>query len=148
MNPVPGDIGLIAVCDQDISTVKVTKKSAMPGTGRTHNYSDAIYLGGVLNSEPTQYVEFTDNQINIVSPNKINVNAPQVEVTANTSYTVNAPVIILNGAVTQGGGSHGGDAKFGGSIDAKGEVTGNGINLSTHVHGGVKSGGDSTNKPS
>ncbi|WP_422146126.1 hypothetical protein [Xenorhabdus bovienii] len=102
----------------------------------------------MLNSEPTQYVEFTDNQINIVSPNKINVNAPQVEVTADSSYTVNAPIITLNGAVTQGGGSHGGDAKFGGSIDAKGEVTGNGIDLSSHVHGGVKSGGDSTSKPS
>ncbi|WP_275374501.1 Gp138 family membrane-puncturing spike protein [Xenorhabdus bovienii] len=148
MNPVVGDIGLIAVCDRDISSVKATKKPALPGSSIAHNLSDAIYLGGVLNSEPTQYVEFADNQINIVSPGKINVNAPQVEVTADSSYTVNAPVITLNGAVTQGGGSHGGDAKFGGSIDAKGEVTGNGINLSSHVHGGVKSGGDSTGKPS
>ncbi|WP_275383923.1 oxidoreductase [Xenorhabdus bovienii] len=147
MNPVIGDIGVIAICDRDISVVKVTRKPAMPGAKRFHNMSNAIYLGGVLNSEPTQYVEFADNQINIVSPNKINVNAPQVEVTANTSYTVNAPVITLNGAVTQGGGSHGGDAKFGGSIDAKGEITGNGVKLSSHVHGGVESGGSKTNKP-
>nr|WP_084023294.1 Gp138 family membrane-puncturing spike protein [Xenorhabdus hominickii] len=147
MNPVIGDIGVIAICDRDISVVKATRKPAMPGSLMMHNLSDAIYLGGVLNSEPTQYVEFADNQINIVSPNKINVNAPQVEVTANISYTVNAPVITLNGAVTQGGGSHGGDAKFGGSIDAKGEITGNGINLSSHVHSGVKSGDSKTNKP-
>ncbi|NHB93160.1 Gp138 family membrane-puncturing spike protein [Photorhabdus cinerea] len=104
MNPVVGDIGLIAICDRDISSIRATKAPALSGSKRTHNYSDAIYLGGVLNAEPQQYVEFIDNQISIVSPNKINVVAPTTEMTSSNSITMNSPSIILNGAVIQGGG--------------------------------------------
>ncbi|WP_289996235.1 Gp138 family membrane-puncturing spike protein [Photorhabdus laumondii] len=147
MNPVVGDIGLIAICDRDISSVRATKAPALPGSKRTHNYSDAIYLGGVLNAEPQQYVEFVDNQINIVSPNKINVVAPTTEITSSNSITMNSPSIILNGAVIQGGGGNGGNATFGSTVTAKGEITGNGIKLSSHVHGGVESGGSKTNSP-
>ncbi|KMW73651.1 oxidoreductase [Photorhabdus luminescens subsp. luminescens] len=147
MNPVIGDIGLIAICDRDISSVRATKAPALPGSKRTHNYSDAIYLGGVLNAEPQQYIEFSDNQINIVSPNKINVVAPTTEITSSNSITMNSPSIILNGAVIQGGGGNGGNATFGGTVTAKGEITGDGVRLSSHIHGGVKSGGSKTNKP-
>nr|WP_268747254.1 Gp138 family membrane-puncturing spike protein [Photorhabdus aegyptia] len=147
MNPVVGDIGLIAICDRDISSVRATKAPTLPGSKRTHNYSDAIYLGGVLNAEPQQYVEFVDNQVNIVSPNKINVVAPTTEMTSSNSITMNSPSIILNGAVIQGGGGNGGNAIFGSTVTAKGEITRNGVKLSSHVHGGVESGGSKTNSP-
>ncbi|WP_233471674.1 Gp138 family membrane-puncturing spike protein [Enterobacter asburiae] len=62
MPPVEGDIGLIAICDRDITAVKKTKQSALPGSNRTHSYSDAIYLGGVLNAEPSQYVKFANER--------------------------------------------------------------------------------------
>ncbi|WP_254921073.1 Gp138 family membrane-puncturing spike protein [Photorhabdus luminescens] len=95
MNPVVGDIGLIAICDRDISSVRATKAPALPGSKRTQNYSDAIYLGALLNTEPQQYIEFSDNQINIVSPNKVNVVAPTTEITSSNSITMNSPSISL-----------------------------------------------------
>lgn len=65
LDPQPGDIGLLALCDRDNSRVKATKKEAAPGSGRRFSLSDAIYLGGVLNGEPKQYIHFTENGITI-----------------------------------------------------------------------------------
>lgn len=147
MPPVVGDIGMIAICDRDISAVKATKKPALPGSNRTHNYADAIYLGGVINAEPSQYVKFSDAGIDVASPLDINVNGRNVAINSEGRASINAPTIELNGAVTQGKGSNGGNAVFGGSVTATGEVTGSGIKLSTHTHGGVQSGNSSTSKP-
>ena len=147
MPPVEGDIGLIAICDRDISSVKATKESALPGSNRTHSYSDAIYLGGVLNVEPTQYVKFANDGIDIVSPLVVSVNGNTVVVNAEDKISLNAPIIEANGQLTQGAGTYAGDATFGGSITATGEITGNGIALSTHVHGGVELGGSNTKEP-
>ncbi|HGG8717271.1 TPA: Gp138 family membrane-puncturing spike protein [Enterobacter asburiae] len=147
MPPVEGDIGLIAICDRDITAVKKTKQSALPGSNRTHSYSDAIYLGGVLNSEPSQYVKFANDGIDIVSPLVVQVNGNTVIVNAEDKISLNAPIIEANGQLTQGSGSFGGNATFGGTITATGEVTGNGIHLSTHKHGGVETGGGQTSTP-
>lgn len=147
MPPVEGDIGLIAICDRDITAVKATKDAALPGSNRTHSYSDAIYLGGVLNAEPSQYVKFANDGIDIVSPLVVQVNGNTVVVNADEKISLNAPIIEANGQLTQGAGSYAGNATFGGSITATGEVTGNGIHLSTHKHGGVESGGSTTDGP-
>ncbi len=147
MPPVEGDIGLIAICDRDITAVKKTKQSALPGSNRTHSYSDAIYLGGVLNAEPSQYVKFANDGIDIVSPLVVQVNGNTVVVNADDKISLNAPIIEANGQLTQGSGSFGGNAIFGGTITATGEVTGNGIHLSTHKHGGVQTGSGNTGTP-
>ncbi|MCU5775131.1 Gp138 family membrane-puncturing spike protein [Erwiniaceae bacterium BAC15a-03b] len=147
MPPIAGDIGLIAMCDRDITAVKKTKDSALPGSNRTHSYSDAIYLGGVLNAEPSQFVKFSNDGIDIVSPLLVSIHAPSVEVNAQQAFTVNAASIVLNGPVNQGAGSYSGDFQFAGNITAQGEVTGKGVKLSTHVHGGVESGSSTTQGP-
>lgn len=147
MPPVEGDIGLIAICDRDITAVKATKDAALPGSNRTHSYSDAIYLGGVLNAEPSQYVKFANDGIDIVSPLVVQVNGNTVVVNAEDKISLNAPIIEANGQLTQGSGSYAGNATFGGTITATGEVTGNGIHLSTHKHGGVESGESTTDGP-
>lgn len=147
MNPVAGDIGMIAICDRDISGVKATKSSSLPGSSRTHNYADAIYLGGVLNAEPSQYVSFRDDGIDIVSPLSVTMTAPVVEVNASSSLTLNSANIVLNGPVSQGSGSYAGDFNFAGNITANGEVTGKGIKLSTHTHKGVQSGNSNSGTP-
>jgi len=147
MNPVAGDIGMIAICDRDISGVKATKSSSLPGSSRTHNYADAIYLGGVLNAEPSQYVSFRDDGIDVVSPLSVTMTAPVVEVNASSSLTLNSANIVLNGPVNQGSGSYAGDFNFAGNINAAGEVTGNGIKLSTHTHKGVQSGNSNSGTP-
>jgi hypothetical protein len=64
MDPVVGDIGIIASCDRDNSIVRANRKQSVPGSKRTHSKTDAIYFGGVLNNQPTQYVQFADNAIN------------------------------------------------------------------------------------
>lgn len=76
MDPVAGDIGMIAVCDRDNSGAKVNRKPSVPGTKRTHSKSDALYLGGFLNGQPDQYVEFADDGIKIVTPTALKVTAP------------------------------------------------------------------------
>lgn len=148
MPPVEGDIGLIAICDRDITAVKKTKQSALPGSNRTHSYSDAIYLGGVLNAEPSQYVKFANDGIDIVSPLVVQINGNTVVVNAEDKISLNSPIIEANGQLTQGSGSFAGNATFGGTITATGEITGNGIHLSTHKHGGVDRGSDNTDTPS
>ncbi|WP_338561908.1 Gp138 family membrane-puncturing spike protein [Erwinia sp. E_sp_B04_7] len=147
MPPVIGDIGLIAICDRDISGVKATKEPSLPGSNRTHNYGDAIYLGGVLNADPSQYVKFSNDGIEVVSPLTVSLSAPVVEVNAESSFTVNASNIVLNGPVSQGAGSYAGNFEFEGSITAKGEITGAGVALSTHTHGGVDRGSSQTDAP-
>lgn len=147
MTPVVGDIGLIAMCDRDITSVKKTQQAALPGSNRTHSYSDAIYLGGVLNGKPSQYVKFSNDGIDIVSPLVVQVNGNTVVINADAKISLNSPIIEANGQLTQGAGSYAGNATFGGNITASGEVTGNGIHLSTHKHGGVESGGATTDGP-
>lgn len=148
MPPIVGDIGMIAICDRDITAVKKTKQAALPGSNRTHSYSDAIYLGGVLNAEPSQYVKFANDGIDIVSPLVVQINGNTVVVNAEDKISLNSPIIEANGQLTQGTGSFAGNATFGGTITATGEITGNGIHLSTHKHSGVDRGSSDTDTPS
>lgn len=83
MNPVPGDIGMIAICDRDNSIARANRKQSVPGSKRMHSKSDSLYLGGFLNQAPTQYVEFADNKINIVAPNGVNITTPDMYVSGN-----------------------------------------------------------------
>lgn len=142
MPPKAGDIGFIAICDRDISAVKATRQPAMPGSKRTHSLSDALYLGGVLNGPPVQFVEFAEQKINIVSPWEIQLNAPDVGVSGTGSFTVNFPKIALNGETEV---SEGFTAK--GKADLSAGATIGGIEFGEHVHGGVQSGSSQTNKP-
>jgi len=116
IDPQIGDIGIALFSDRDISKVKSTKKSAMQGSWRRFSESDALYMGGLLNGVPTQYVIFSNSGVKITSPTKI---------------TLDSPTIELKGAVTASS-----------TIIATGEVTGNGKALSTHTHqvAGVQTG--------
>lgn len=78
LDPVVGDIGFAVFADKDISVVKNTKKQASPGSARRFSMSDGIYLGGVLNGVPTNYVQFSGNDINITATGVVNVKAPAI----------------------------------------------------------------------
>lgn len=78
MNPVVGDIGMIAICDRDTTLVRANRKESVPGSGRKHSKSDALYLGGFLNAQPTEYVEFTGSGINIKSTGTVNINGLKI----------------------------------------------------------------------
>ena len=63
VDPSPGDIGMACFCSRDISAVKSVKDAAPPGSWRSHDFSDAMYLGGFLNGTPTSYIQITDGGI-------------------------------------------------------------------------------------
>ncbi len=105
LDPKVGDIGIAVFADHDISTVKATKAQANPGSSRRFAMADGVYIGGVLNGTPAQYIQFTNTGINVVSPTAVTVNAPAVtvnaqtsEVNASMSATVTSPIINLAAA--------------------------------------------------
>lgn len=104
MDPQVGDIGLAVVADRDISAVKATKAQANPGSKRQMDLADGVYVGGILNGVPEQYIRFSAGLIEMVSPTKVRIAAPEIE---------------LDGAVTATGEIVGGAT---------------GISLTTHVH--------------
>jgi hypothetical protein len=68
IDPQPGDIGIAVFASRDITNVKSTKAQANPGSFRMHDFSDGMYLGGLLNGVPSQYVQFSSDGISIVCP--------------------------------------------------------------------------------
>ena len=55
--PVPGDIGLMAVCDRDISSAKTSLAPGPPPSGREYDFSDAVYVMGLgIGPAPTTTV--------------------------------------------------------------------------------------------
>lgn len=99
IDPQKGDIGVCVFASRDISKVKSTKKQANPGSFRRYDFSDGLYLGGMLNGQPTQYIQFNADGIKIYSPTKISVEAPIIEATATTSATVTAPQAFVVASV-------------------------------------------------
>lgn len=166
IDPEPDDIGMAAFCSRDIANIKsnpaaaIAAGGATPGSLGTFDWADGLYLGGYLNGVPTQYIRFSEDGIEIVSPTKITLRAPIVEIDAATEFTVAAvavdieatadarlsgataelgaigtaqisgAAIVLAGPVSQTGG---GAAAFSGSIDAP-TVTSQGTVLHTHGH--------------
>lgn len=115
IDPQVGDIGIAVFASRDISKVKSTKGQANPGSFRQFDFADGLYLGGVLNGTPQQYVRFSAGGIELVSPQTI---------------TLKAPNIVINGALAQSGGN----ATMAQKLTVTGDVVGAGISLQTHVH--------------
>ena len=64
-------------------------------------------------------------KVSLKSDAMVDVTAPTVALNGN---------IVLNGPVTQGKGSNGGDCKMAGPLGVDGDVTAAGISLTNHVH--------------
>lgn len=163
IDPQKGDIGVAVFASRDISQVKTTKKQGNPGSHRQYSFADGMYLGGMLNGTPTQYIQFSTAGIRIHSPTRVKIDAPDVlieaqtvEINASTSTTVTTPTFtvngdaVVNGHTTMAGGvaqTGGGAATFSGSMTVTGDVTAEGTSLHNHVHGGVVPGGGNTGAP-
>lgn len=157
LDPQVGDIGICVFASRDISKVKSSKKSSPPDSLRQFSYSDGLYLGGVLNATPTQYVQFSSAGIKLHSPTAVILEAPDVQILAQTveinatsSTTITTPTFtvngnsVLNGTLSQTGG---GSASFSGSMDVAGDVVADGISATTHTHSDVQTGSSSTGGP-
>jgi len=129
LDPKVGDIGLIAIAERDISAVKSTKKESNPGSFRRFDLADGIYLGGILNGTPTQYVRFvtdsngapTGMELIDINGNKIQMTSTGIKMTDNNSHIVEmkSTGIAITGDVTVTGkvtasdiGSFGGGSQF------------------------------------
>jgi hypothetical protein len=71
MPPVKGDKGLVVFATQDISIFKKVKNFCKTGTFARHDWSNAIYVMGLCNAAPTQYIRFNDADITITTPKLI-----------------------------------------------------------------------------
>ncbi len=138
---------------------------------RMHDLSDGFVLAGVR-SQPRKFsVSTTAAQLRSddgaayveINPTSHKIKAltsGDIEATADGQITMNAPVvtinasqIVLNGQVTQGQGSNGGNCTMQGplhvvdTITSDSDVIGGGKHLKTHVHSGVQTGGGNTGQP-
>lgn len=149
LDPAPGDIGLAAFAERDITDVKATLTSGAPATARTYSSADALYLGGFLNGAPTQYVQFLANGagIKIHTPGDLTLEAPAgaVTLTAGGTATISAAALVVNAPVTfndtvSGTKSGPGNYSFPNLAVA-------GVNLETHKHTDVQTGTSNSGGP-
>lgn len=88
LDPVQGDIGICVFASRDITQVKSTQAPANPGSARQYDFSDAMYLGlAVSEQTPTQYVRFGADGITVVSPTKITLQAPEIDLIGDVVQT-------------------------------------------------------------
>jgi len=142
LDPQVGDLGIAVFADRDISSVKSTKAIAAPGSNRRNDLADALYLGGILNGVPQQFLRFSADGIEAVSPTKIRFQAPNIEADASTQFKVVSDDIQLQGPVHITGAQTNDS-----TIDAVDEITGKGVHLSTHTQSGVTTGGGTSGPP-
>lgn len=85
--PAVDDIGLLLINKKDTSTIA----AGIVSNNSKFNPANGIYLGGLngLNQEPTQFIEFKENEITITGTGTININA--------TTANINATMINLGG---------------------------------------------------
>ncbi len=149
IDPQPGDIGMCAFASRDITKVKAQKVQSNPGSFRQYSFADAMYLGGMLNAAPTQYVQFSAAGIKLHSPVAVVLDAPAVDIecatlvmNASASVTITTPTFTVNGVTTLNG-----NTTVTGTTTVSGDVTANGTSVHNHVHGGVATGSGNTGAP-
>lgn len=147
IDPQVGDIGVACFCQRDISSVKKVRAVAPPGSHRMFSFSDAVYFGGSLNGTPEQYIKFDGSGIAVYSPTKITCTAPEILMEAESSVTMDTPLVQITGQMVQTGAKGSGATTYGGLTNTGGTISSNGITLETHVHGGVQSGESNTGTP-
>lgn len=130
-DPAVGDIGYVSVSDRDISSVKTNKARSNPGSRRKYDIADGVYVGGLLNSAPTQYIAFADAGISVVDAagNMIVTSSGGVTITPITGQpaTVQGPLIVTGNASVGANLGVTGNTAVGGNLGVTGDshVTGN-----------------------
>ena len=102
--PAAGDLGLVLVCDRDISSAYSSKGVANPGSRRMHDLSDSIYLGGfgALNTS-AQQIRITADGITIHSTKTVTIDAPNgATINAAAGLTITGDVSVT-GKITATG---------------------------------------------
>jgi hypothetical protein len=102
LDPSEGDIGLASACDRDISSVIASGgQLSAPGSARTHDISDLVYLFTVISAaEITQYILANSSGITMKSPNNITINGVTIDPSGNITSpaTIKAAADVIGGA--------------------------------------------------
>lgn len=138
IDPAVGDIGWAAIADRDISSVKETKAQANPGSFRRFDMADGVYIGGILNGIPEQYVQMNSDGVKVVDKNGNSIAMTAAGIVITGTLIVNN--IEIAGTIKGASG-----AEYAGDIATTGTVTGSdviagAIHLTTHKHSGVTAG--------
>lgn len=137
-DPQPGDVGLAVFAQSDISGLTAgNTEPVTPGSFRSFDMSDGIYLGGILGKTPKVYIHLDPEkgEITIKCPEKVTVETPKVEIKAENSVTLETPLVTVAGRIVQNGSMGGGASEFkGGFTNTGGNITSNGVTLETHTH--------------
>lgn len=102
-DPKAGDVGMVICADRDTSAVRTSGgEPANPGSYRKFDLADGVYVGGILNGAPEQFVAFTDDGIVIQDKNgnKIEFKAGSIEVTT-AAFRCNGSVVAGFGGPDQ-----------------------------------------------
>lgn len=155
IDPQAGDIGICLFASRDLSKVKATKAAANPGSFRQHSFADGLYVGGVLNGTPSQYVRFSTAGVEIHSPAEIKLTAPTVEIdcqtlviNATSAVNITTPKVTITGKLdVTGPTALKSGATVTGSISATVDVMAAGVSSHDHKHGGITRGTGITDAP-
>jgi hypothetical protein len=151
IDPAVGDIGIAVFADRDISAVKVNKARSSPGSYRRFAEADGIYIGGILNGTPEQYVRFSADgmELHDKNSNALVSGAAGWEFTGavkfNNLVTAQASVIAKDGLYLDGdilaadAGVYTGNFQTSGDVVA-GTGTGDQVGLQSHRHTSAASG--------
>jgi hypothetical protein len=126
IDPEVGDIGVALIADRDVSAIKASKKQGPPGSRRMFDLADGIFVGGILNAAPEQYVQFNGDGMKLACKN-------------DNTIVMNSDGITINGVLIDRSGNISGV----GTLDASGEGTFDGHTVGGHTHDvpGVQTGG-------
>lgn len=86
-DPQVGDIGVVNFGSRDSSLAERSLQPSPPGSARQFDWADGFYAYSVLNGEPTQYLQFGDTLINLISPGTINIIGAQVNISSTGGNT-------------------------------------------------------------
>jgi hypothetical protein len=144
LDPQKDDIGWMACADRDISSVKKNKAISNPGSYRMLNIADGVYMGGLLNGVPENYLQFTnDDKIVLFSKQDLTVKS-------NTKIVLEAPTVEIDGNIVVSGTwspKTGNQINFGSNTLVSADLHCGSLVFTTHKHGGVTTGGGSTGGP-
>lgn len=88
VDPSVGDIGFAVACDRDISSVIASADLAGPGSARTHDISDLVYVLSVISATAvTQYILANSSGITMLSPNTITIQGQQINLVGPVNQT-------------------------------------------------------------
>jgi hypothetical protein len=110
--------------ERDITNAVKTRAEGAAPTDRAFDAGDGLYLGGFINADPTQYVQFDPaGGITVVSTGDLLLQAAgAITLTAGGAVTINATGLQVNCPAT-----------FTGTVTAPQVVIG-GIPFTTHRH--------------